>query len=505
MYYTPFPAGKQRRVKCDEGHPRCGDCARHNVECLYPAQIATPTAPSTASRAKTRASAQSKSAAAATASSSSTSHNTPDGTDAAAATRLDAGASLSPSAIVTEDQTPRSFGGGGSSNSQQQSPDSEHSGFDSENGHSELPESRERRLWELRLLHNNLTMGHPFNVPQTPELTQLFQIDVLNMALRDGWDVLLYGIMAHSALHMWTQATSPQERDHLVILQQTYKSMMLREQAREVVHLTSHNADALCFSSLRILAHALALVQTLPMDPWQPPVEWLRMGKGAGAVFKAAAEIIGSDPTIEDAKIMTFLKTPPVMVDPSTTIGSDHSTLDWLLEHPGATSHDGVAGLGGAAAGNDDDYLTELDDPEVRRVYDEALGYTCSVARAIADGEPEDSVGRRFGGFAVLVSTNFTQFLIERRPRAMVILAHFMSLWLDYEHIWIIGKAGERQIRGIQKSLPLAWSSKLDGLFGKLKGRSGGVGVGAGLPLPLPLRQEGRGIMLGAGRGFEGR
>ncbi|KAK8002033.1 c6 zinc finger domain-containing protein [Apiospora marii] len=451
-----------------------------------PAQIAVPTAPSTASRAKTRASAQSKTAAAAASgTSSSTSHNIPDGTKAAAATRLDAGASLSPAAIVTEDQTPRSYG------SQQPSPGSEQSGLDSENGQGELPESRERRLWELRLLHNNLTMGHPFNVPQTPELTQLFSIDVPNMALRDGWDVLLYGIMAHSALHMWTRATDPQERDHLVILQQTYKSMMLREQAREVVHLTSRNADALCFSSLRILAHALALVQTLPMDPWQPPVEWLRMGKGAGAVFKAAAEIIGSDPAGEDAKIMTFLKTPPVMVDPSTTIGSDHSALDWLLEHPGTTAHD--RGVGAATAtddgGEDDDYATELDDPAVRRVYDEALGYTCSVARAIAAGEPEDAVGRRFGGFAVLVSNDFTRFLIERRPRAMVVLAHFMSLWLDYEHIWIIGKAGERQIRGIQKSLPLAWSSKLDGLFGKLKG--GGAG---GLPLRQPFVGRGPGM-----------
>lgn len=432
-------------------------------------------APLTASRAKTRASAQSKTAAAVAAAagtSSSTSHNIPDGIKAGAA-RLDAGASLSPASMVTEEQTPRSYGGG--SSSQQPSPGSEHSGLDSESGPGELPESRERRLWELRLLHNNLTMGHPFNVPQTPELTQLFSIDVPNMALRDGWDVLLYGIMAHSALHMWTRAASPQERDRLVLLQQTYKSLMLREQAREVVHLTSRNADALCFSSLRILAHALALVQTLPMDPWQPPVEWLRMGKGAGAVFKTAAELLGSDPAARgDAKIMTFLKSPPVMLDPSTTIGSEHGALDWLLDHPSQ----GAAAVG-EDDGEDDGYVTELDDPAVRRVYDEALGYTCSVARAIAAGEPEDAVGRRFGGFAVLVSNDFTQFLIERRPRAMVVLAHFMSLWLDYEHVWIIGKAGERQIRGIQKSLPLAWSSKLDGLFGKLD-RGGG----------LPLRQE---------------
>ncbi|KAK8041399.1 hypothetical protein PG994_014406 [Apiospora phragmitis] len=429
-----------------------------------PAQIATPTAPSTVSRAKTRASAQNK--AKAVGSSSSITTDSPDAR-APLKTRLDAGASsLSPSATVTESLTPGSHNGGGRG-SQQQSPSSEPSDFDSsENSsyHSELPESRERRVWELRLLHNNLTMGHPFNVPQTPELTQLFQIDVPNMALRDGWDVLLYGIMAHSALHLWCaqRATSPEERDRLALLQQTYKSALLREQAREV---------------LKILAHALALVQTLPMDPWEPPVEWLRMGKGAGAVFKAAAELIGDEGN-EDAKIMTFLKHPPVMVDPSTTIGSDHSALDWLLEHPGTSGGDT------ATADDEDDWVTELDDPGVRRVYDEALGYTCSVARAIEAGEPEDSVSRRFGGFAVLVSNHFTQFLIERRPRAMVVLAHFMALWLDYAHIWIIGQAGERQVRGIQKSLPLAWSSKLDGLFARLnRGKGGGpfVGRGAGM------------------------
>ncbi|KAK8066963.1 hypothetical protein PG997_013710 [Apiospora hydei] len=352
---------------------------------------------------------------------------------AASTPRTSTGTSATPTPTPT---TPPAAGGGGGSSSSE-----------------ELPESRERRIWELRLLHNDLTMGHPFNVSQPPEMNQIFRIDVPNMALRDGWDVLLYGIMAHSALHMWTRATTTQERDRLVILQQTYKSLMLREQAREVVNLTLHNADALCFSSLKILAHALALVQTLPMDPRQPPVEWLRMGKGAGAVFKAAAELV--DQGNIDAKIMTFLKHPPVMIDRSTTTGSDHSALDWLLEHPGPTPSM-IQG--------------------VRR------GAGVHVQRGAGDrgGESEDSVGRRLGGFAVLVPTDFTQFLIERRPRAMVVLAHFMSLWLDYEHVWIIGKAGERQIRGIRNSLPPAWRGKLDGLVGRLKGkgkegRAGGV------------------------------
>lgn len=309
----------------------------------------------------------------------------------------------------------------------------------------------------MRLLHNHLTMCHPFHVTPTYKLQQLWEVDVPNMALRDGWDVILYGILAHSALNMWSRAATPKERDHLIILQQTYKSMLLREQARQVVNMTSHNADVLCFSSLKILTHALALVQTLPMDPWQPPLEWLRMGKGAGAVFRAALGLVNRD---ADSKIMMFLEHPPIMTDPGEHVASDHGALAWLLAHPEP----------GTAAARADD--AELADPATRAAYEAALGYTCSVARAIARGETEDSIGRRLGGFAVWMSNDFTEFLIERRPRAMVILAHFMALWLDYDHIWIIGKAGERQIRGIHKSLPLAWSSKLDGLFAKLGKRS---------------------------------
>ena len=55
------------------------------------------------------------------------------------------------------------------------------------------------------------------------------------------------------------------------------------------------------------------------------------------------------------------------------------------------------------------------------------------------------------------------------RPRALVVLAHFMGLFLEIEHFWVIGKAGERQIRGIRQNLPVEWSSKLDELFTRFK------------------------------------
>lgn len=315
----------------------------------------------------------------------------------------------------------------------------------------DLPESSERRMWELQLLHNSLTSANPFPTPRHPAVHRLWTIDIPNMAIRDGRVGLLYGIMAHSALNLWTRSSTPKERERFILLQQTYLSMMLREQRRDVVNMNPSNADYLCLSSLKILTHALALVQTLPLDPWEPPIDWLQMGKGAGVVFQEAFKMVKPD---GDYKIVTFVKSPPVMDDPYTTILSDHSELDWLLEYP--------PGLDASAD-------TELDDRETLMVYHKALAYICSVQRAIERREPEFAICRRLGGFAVLVPASYTQYLIERRPRAMVVLAHYMALWLDYEQFWIMGKAGERQIRGINKNLPLAWSYKLDPLFAKFK------------------------------------
>lgn len=316
----------------------------------------------------------------------------------------------------------------------------------------DLPESRERRLWELRLLHNSLTEAKPFSTPQPPPVQQLFAVEVPSMAIKEGRDAILYGMMAHSALNLWTRSTDPQERETLIRLQQTYLSMMLRQQRRDLANLNASNADAICFSSLKILTHALALIQTLPVEPWEPPLDWLQMGYGAGAVFKNTSAFL--DRESPGNRLHIFLQSPPILNDPNENIFSDHSALDWLLDTPpGVNGH----------------LDTELDDDETRSVYEKALAYTCSVQRALDRQEPEFAVCRRLGGFAVWVPNEFTQFLIERRPRALVVLAHFMAMFLPIEHIWIIGKAGENQIRGIYKNLPHEWCYKLDGIFQKFK------------------------------------
>ncbi|KAI0840237.1 hypothetical protein F5Y06DRAFT_263997 [Hypoxylon sp. FL0890] len=443
---------KQRRVKCDETRPSCGSCSRHEVECVYPnaSQGAAKGVPVTR-------------------------HNSGP-TVYSANQQTTSGSGLPGLTPVTDDSSHRVLDHTSRSPSNENrpansphylgcypSPNSSYPTLDEEtDADISLPEGPWRRFWEIRLIHNyHQNMVQPFPFAQNEEVVQIWRTHVPNLAMRMAQEhnrcSLLHITLANSALYLWTKSRDKKERDELFKLQQTYQIMCVKEQRRdinELSHQMLQNADYVCFTSIRILAHSIALVQTLTVDPWEPPVQWLYMGRGAGQILQMARKLISPE---SDTKIKTFARSPPDMSDPNELIYLDHSSLDWLLDPP--------PGAGSLAAQED----RELEDENVKSVYGKALSYICSVQKAIDNKEKDFAIVRRFGGFAVWVPIEFTRFIEERRPRAMVVFAFFMSLWLNYEHIWMIGKAGELQIRGIYKVLPIEWNYKLDGLFARFK------------------------------------
>ncbi|KAF3064226.1 Caltractin [Daldinia childiae] len=445
---------KQRRVKCDEIRPSCGSCSRHAVECVY---LTTSQASSVATGRSTSATRHdSRPISHATASTASSSKLASTYDVASRPSPVNSPPGLFGNDIKPVVYSPNGPGFYSSPSSSYVTPADDSSDTD-----ISLPEGPWRRFWELRLLYNYYTnMSQPFSIPQSQEIAHMWQHEIpelaTRMAVQQNRSALLYVIFANSALYLWTKSTDKQERIELMKLQQVYH-IMCREQRRDIDELLlgmSKHALFVCFTSIRMVAHSIGLVQTMAVDPWEPPVQWLHMGRGSGDILNTAEGL--ADP--EDAqRIAAFEKGPPDLSNYKELITCDHSSLDWLLEHP--------AGPGSNAAQEDH----ELDDENVRCVYGNAMSYICSVHRALADGERDFAAIRRFGRFAVYVPPEFTKFIEEKRPRAMVILAHFMALWIGFEHIWMIGKAGELQVRGIYKALPIEWSSKLDGLVASFK------------------------------------
>ncbi|KKY30120.1 putative c6 transcription factor [Diaporthe ampelina] len=342
----------------------------------------------------------------------------------------------------------------------------------------DIPESKERRVWELRLLHNYMVssaqqaLGSRAERPPAGAAPQdnhsssgdaaaaaaaggalghgsfLWGLEIPLLAFEN--DAILYSMLASSALNMWARSGDPRERDELRLCQQKYLSMALREQRQAVGNLSRDNADTVCMSSLAILQNSFALVQTLPVRPWQPPLEWLRMGKGAGSVLTVARGYLGPPGAGGGGggggdKTTRFLSSMPRMDPDEMFTPGNRAHLAWVL--------DDDRGGGG-------DH--ELQDKVTLGVYNRVLSYIGTVQRAIADREPVYAICRRFIGFAVWMPEVYHDFLTQRRPRALVALAHFFKLWIPYDDLWLIGKTGENQVRGIQEALPPQWRHKVD-------------------------------------------
>ncbi|TLS30390.1 hypothetical protein PpBr36_02445 [Pyricularia pennisetigena] len=532
---------KGRRVKCDEQRPACGGCSRHMVECVYP-----PPAPAATEEPRRNASMSTRRVQR-----PRTRQHSSDGPSSGLGGRrgrdtgsgTDNPASLSPS---TSNQSPQSAGHDEPQDRKPSMSHHDHPTYDQGPPSSlrlssivpnvdpeetlDPPESRARRLTELQLLHHYIyqqakTFKRVLPYDRTEkdgkpsgQETFLWSYEAIEMAWES--DGILYALLAHSALCKWTKAAancrerSQNDEDYeqgpkrdpecvrWLELQSQYLSMALREQRRAVDTLSRSTADLVCMSALTILSHSFALVQTSPTRPrWQPPVEWLQMGHGAGKVFQIAKSHMQLD------RMARFLTTPPHFDIKVMFTEQNMAPLLWLIERPFAPPHvepsPSVMSTASSSLGSMEAFKTSNSNSPVRslmeikmaasgpstppefdpegpdtelqdeaiKVYHRVLMYIGWVERAIhahhtAD-EPLFAVCRRFGAFAVWTPPAFQEFLIQRRPRALVILAYFFSLWIPFHEIWLIGSAGFDQLKAIREELPPRWRQKLDGVAEK--------------------------------------
>ncbi len=322
----------------------------------------------------------------------------------------------------------------------------------------DLPETRERRMTELRLLHNYIlwqtstldrTLEEPLYPNEARDRNTEFHwgIEMVEVAFED--EAVLHAVLAQSALCKWTRAGSDDERASWRRLQQRYLALSLRAQRRSVDVLGTANADAVAMASLMILNHSFALVQTVPTTPvWQPPAEW-RMGRGTGqviAVARGRLSLSGTD------RMTRFLNSPPHFDVDDMFAAENREHLMWLLEAPAA------------AAASDS---PEMRDPITRVYYNRILSYIGWVERAERAVPHESTVliMRRLAAFAAWVPDVLADFLEQRRPRAMVVIAYFFALWVPYEHVWMVGRTGRNQLRAIYAEIPPEWREKLDPLM----------------------------------------
>jgi hypothetical protein len=309
----------------------------------------------------------------------------------------------------------------------------------------DLPESRERRMWELRLMHNFTDMLARQRVTATqPRPSFLYTQQMVSAGFES--DGALYAVFSHSALNMWTLETDPAVRNRLDELRQTYLALALREQQASIADLNIETADSVCMTSLALLGQLFAQVQLVPTEPWEPPLEWMRIGKGTGAVFEVTKIFLEKLP---DSRWQRFVSAIPNFDTDQIFTPEHNGHLLWLIETP---------------EGCED---RELENKVAKNVYKRILGYVGWVQKAVERGESDYAIMRRMGALTIWISDLFAEYAAQRRPRAMVILAWFFANGIGIDHMWNLNGAAKRQVVGIYRALPEEWRGKVAPLIEK--------------------------------------
>ncbi|ROV98751.1 hypothetical protein VMCG_06765 [Cytospora schulzeri] len=262
-------------------------------------------------------------------------------------------------------------------------------------------------------------------------------------------DNILHAILASSATSLLR--STPDDKE-LFTARQNYFISALQAQRQEVARLTVDNAEAVCFAALFISITSFAMLKERSLHPYQPPMEWLQVGRGAGTVIWQSVETIMTQSKESDhPNLMVVSGAYPYF-------GRDESYFSPEMRRS-------FEGLLTQHLPSGDDW----NDEETRDAYEKTLSYVGSIQMGINNGEPVYAVARRIQAFALVAPPKYIQLLGLQRPRALVILAHFWATVAHVHSVWWLGEddamgeetTAKREIRAIKGVLPPEWPTTM--------------------------------------------
>ncbi|KAL2821320.1 hypothetical protein BDW59DRAFT_174184 [Aspergillus cavernicola] len=300
-----------------------------------------------------------------------------------------------------------------------------------------LSESTRDEHTELRLLHH-FTIGTSSTMPGThlQSIKHCWSVDVPRLAF--GYKPLLHALFAISALHM---AKSEPSEPGLLSIHRVHLEQALREHRLSVGGINTQIADATCFTSILLLVDVFATLQDRPVDPYEPPFEWMHLVRGSVSVFDAALNTIRDT---RSAKIWSIIETFPSPTPGISSLGTrDLKYFSCLLPMVAPDEEEE----------NDEAWNRAAE------AYTETIAYINATWLAMQANEYPQITSRRLMVFPLFVPLEFIRLLQEKRPRALVILAHFLALSAPLSHMWWIGHTAHKDVLAIQDMLDPQWAT----------------------------------------------
>ncbi|KAK5637505.1 hypothetical protein RRF57_013220 [Xylaria bambusicola] len=391
---------KVRKIKCDEVHPRCGNCSKHGVSCDFEhpgiRDTHTPNVTSTsdATVAPTETSRPaSSSASASTSVHSPVAHSEKSPTNVSDTTTPTISGSTPVPIYKTPDPLPLSS-----------------------------TTTKKNRMLELKLLHNFTTVTAKTLSVSSPVLERIWRVTVPELAFSSA-SYLADTLLAVSALHL--RSSSPHDRE-LIRASHSYMASACSEYGACLSKgVTESNAEALFLTSALIAFQSTASRIFTRDDVndrtggYSLPLSWFHSFQGVKAVVAA---------TWQWLRISTIV-IPIIESQPA---------LNLDLSGRPAFFSDLLIGVDDEIAKFESDPATHL---ETRMAYQHAIAVLDWAHKIPYTGAPLV--------FLATVSRRFIELLEARRPRALAILASYFALLKCLDDVWWLKGVARREIMGI--------------------------------------------------------
>lgn len=219
----------------------------------------------------------------------------------------------------------------------------------------------------------------------------------------------------------------------------TYLNLTLQSHHQHVLHLDTDNVDFSCLASTTLRVYGYVRLQRRSLVPYTPPIEWLRMSNTSNIVFRRALSLIEQNPDSLSGKLMLEISQH---LDEKQRM-EDTNELLYLLRRQ--EPHE----------------LEEEWDDEVYYVYKRTLSCLGCIWKHRFDHSPPPGLSRRLILFPMIVDAQFVDYVAQKRPRALIIMAHYFTLLALHRSLWYIGDTGLREARAIAAELPPEWQGML--------------------------------------------
>ncbi|EGS18095.1 putative transcription factor [Thermochaetoides thermophila DSM 1495] len=381
---------KTRKIKCDEVHPRCGNCVKHGVKCdfEYPEVLAELQAAQAASQSPSTPSAASGYASPAAGPSSARSTATP--------------LCRPPPTPALSQTTPPG-----------------------------------QRLLELRLMHHYTAMTCKTFTFTAPVTEDIWKITVPNLAF-SGSQHLADAILAVAALHL--RSMRPDDKE-MVRASHAYMAASLSEYSAALTKGIDHtNAEAL-FLTAALIAFQSTATRVFSKDEPQVgseesdkrgpsgcytiPFSWFHSFQGVKAITAASWQYLRVSPVVTQVINSQAALQLDFRTGPETFFGH---LLEGMEEELAAMASE-------YSSANTDSTNDQQPQHPPRKRRPPPPNSLPQLGAPLA--------------FPATVSRRYIELLEERRPRALAILACFFALLKSLDSVWWLQGMARREVLGV--------------------------------------------------------